>query len=293
VDVIRYADAFARNIGLLTTTQQERLRTSRVAIAGCGGAGGGYAAALARAGIGRFTLADPDVFEAVNLNRQYGATAATMGRGKAEVMAEVVGSIVPDADVRVLPVHLDSSTIEDFLDGADIVCDALDFFAPDARRLVFARARECGIPVITGGPLMWSASWMIWMPDSPPFDEFCGFTPGMSRSEVLTRFAVAAAPGGTHVRYANTRAIDFDSDQAPSLGPVCTMLHGIVAAEVVNLLTGVRPVRPVPHYAQFDIRTMQLKQGKARWGNAGPIQRAKIAFVTRRLAAGARERSAG
>jgi len=68
VDVIRYADAFARNIGLLTTTQQERLRTSRVAIAGCGGAGGGYAAALARAGVGRFTLADPDVFDIERAN---------------------------------------------------------------------------------------------------------------------------------------------------------------------------------------------------------------------------------
>jgi len=291
--VTAYADAFARNLGLLTADQQERLRTSRVAIAGCGGGGGGYAAALARAGVGRFTLADPDVFEAVNLNRQYGATLRTLGRNKAEVMAETVLAIVPDAEVRVMPMSIDDETIERFLEGADIVCDALDFFAPDARRLVFRAARERGIPVITGGPLMWSASWMIWAPDSPSFEHFCGFRDGMSRDEILTRFAVAAAPGGTHLRYTNTESIDFDTDRAPSLGPVCTMLHGIVASEVVNLLTGVRPVRPVPHYAQFDVRTLRLKQGKARWGNAGPVQRIKIAYVTRRLAQAARERKLG
>uniref|UniRef100_UPI003784D15C hypothetical protein n=1 Tax=Phycicoccus elongatus TaxID=101689 RepID=UPI003784D15C len=86
-------------------------------------------------------------------------------------------------------------------------------------------------------------------------------------------------------------AIDFDTHEAPSLGPICTMLHGIVASEVVNLLTGVRPVRGVPFYAQFDMRTLQFKTGQARWGNDGPIQRVKTAYVTRRLGQGARERA--
>lgn len=289
--VSRYSEAFARNIGLLTPAQQHRLQTSRVAIAGCGGGGGGYAAALARAGVGRFTLADPDDFELVNLNRQFGARLDTLGRNKAEVTAEIVGGIVPDVDVRVLPVAIDPTTIDAFLDDVDVVCDALDFFAPDARRLVFREARARGIPVITGGPLLWSAAWTIWLPDGPSLEQFCGFRPGMSRDEVLTRFVVAAAPGGTHVRYADTTTIDFDTHEAPSLGPICTMLHGIVASEVVNLLTGVRPVRGVPFYAQFDMRTLQFKTGQARWGNDGPIQRVKTAYVTRRLGQGARERA--
>ena len=111
----------------------------------------------------------------------------------------------------------------------------------------------------------------------------------------FTRGGCRGADGRPHglqmLRYTDTTTIDFDTHEAPSLGPVCTMLHGIVASEVVNLLTGVRPVRAIPHYAQFDMRTLRFKAGRSRWGNDGPIQRVKIAYVTRRLGQGAQERA--
>ena len=58
----QYTKAFERNIGWLTSQEQEKLRTSRVGIAGLGGAGGFQAQALARLGVGKFKIADPDVF---------------------------------------------------------------------------------------------------------------------------------------------------------------------------------------------------------------------------------------
>ena len=83
-----YDEAFARHRGLLSAAEQERLRQSRIAIAGLGGVGGVHLATLARLGIGAFHIADPDDFELANFNRQHGANVDTIGRSKAAVMAE-------------------------------------------------------------------------------------------------------------------------------------------------------------------------------------------------------------
>src|SRR3954462_14568363 len=82
-----YEEAFSRHRGLIGPAEQERLRRSRVAIAGLGGVGGIHLVTLARLGIGGFHIADPDRFELANFNRQYGANVQSLGRGKAEVMA--------------------------------------------------------------------------------------------------------------------------------------------------------------------------------------------------------------
>ena len=49
----------------------------------------------------RFNLADPDIFEMVNFNRQIGATTATIGRRKTDVLGEAVHGVNPEADVRL------------------------------------------------------------------------------------------------------------------------------------------------------------------------------------------------
>jgi len=97
-----YDKAFDRNIGWLTVAEQQALRGRRVAIAGCGGVGGVHLLTLTRLGIGAFTLADHDVFELANFNRQAGATMASLGRSKVEVMAAFAREINPELDLRVL-----------------------------------------------------------------------------------------------------------------------------------------------------------------------------------------------
>src|SRR5436190_7249977 len=74
-----YEEAFRRNRGLCTDNEQHILRNSRVAIAGMGGVGGVHLVTLARLGVGKFTIADPDSFDVVNFNRQYGATMSNLG----------------------------------------------------------------------------------------------------------------------------------------------------------------------------------------------------------------------
>ena len=73
-------EEFVRNIGLLSEEDQGRIERSRVAVAGAGGVGGVHLLTLARLGVGRFSIADFDTFEPVNVNRQFGAMASTCGR---------------------------------------------------------------------------------------------------------------------------------------------------------------------------------------------------------------------
>ena len=69
-DHFDHAIAFGRNIGWVTAEELERLRCSRIAIAGLGGVGGRHLLTHVRLGVGAFSLAEFDRFEQVNFNRQ-------------------------------------------------------------------------------------------------------------------------------------------------------------------------------------------------------------------------------
>src|SRR3990167_9294146 len=95
-----YQTAFSRNIGWVTEDEQARLREVRVAIGGLGGVGGVHLLTLARLGICEFSIADFDVFDIVNFNRQVGATMSTLGRAKIVVLEEMAREINPEINIR-------------------------------------------------------------------------------------------------------------------------------------------------------------------------------------------------
>src|SRR5215831_18108908 len=126
-----YSEAFSRNLGLITAEEQQKLRSSCAAIAGLGGVGGIHLVTLARSGIGKFSIADPDIFEVRNTNRQYGSTYSTQGRSKADVMCEIVRDINPEVELRVFHEPIGPTNAEAFLDGADVLIDGIDAFEID------------------------------------------------------------------------------------------------------------------------------------------------------------------
>ena len=107
---------------------QLKLRNSVVGIAGCGGIGGLLAMTLARLGVGHIKLADPDSFEASNINRQLGAGEKTLGRNKALVVGEVVRDMVRDVKLEVYPEGIQLHTAESFVEGCDLVFDQTDVY---------------------------------------------------------------------------------------------------------------------------------------------------------------------
>lgn len=95
--------------------------------------------ALARMGIGKFTIADPDVFEIRNSNRQYGAMRSTNGQAKAEVMRNIVHDINPEAEIRAFCEPIGKENAATFLEGADVLVDGIDAFEIDLRRLLIVK----------------------------------------------------------------------------------------------------------------------------------------------------------
>ncbi len=278
-----YEEAFARHQGLLTKADQVRLRQARVAIAGLGGVGGIHLATLARLGIGAFHIADPDSFEIANINRQFGASAKTMGRGKTEVMAETATAINPEIDLRVFNEAINADNVGDFLDGVDVVVDGIDFFAIEARRLLFKEAKARSQWVVTAGPLGFSTAWLAFSPDGMSFDKYFDLNDSMAYWEQIISFAVGLTPKATHLQYTDLKGVNSKSTRGPSAALACHLCSGVVAAKVIKILLGRTPIRAAPYYFQFDAYRGILRQGRLRWGNRHPLQRLKRWFLKRRL----------
>ena len=276
-----YTEAFSRNLGLLTPAEQERLRRAHVAIAGLGGVGGVHAQALARVGIGSFSLADFDRFEVANMNRQVGATVDTLGRPKVDVMAESLVAINPEIRLRLFPAGIDERNVGDFLAGASAAIDGIDFFCMQARRLLFQKARRQGIPALTAAPAGFGATLHVFTPEGMSFDRYFDFRDTMGPPEQLLQFVLGLAPKRAHAAYFPATAVDLEARRAPSLAPGCYLAAALVATEVVNLILGRRPVKAAPYFFQFDPFVQIYKRGRLRRGNRGSLQRLKKWWVLR------------
>ena len=126
----------------------KKLSKSRVAIFGIGGVGGYVCEALVRSGVGHFDLIDDDKVCLTNLNRQILATRKTVGKYKAEVMAERMKEINPDVDIRIhkcffLPENADDFQFEEY----DYVADAVDTVT--AKLELIMRSQSFGVPIIS------------------------------------------------------------------------------------------------------------------------------------------------
>ena len=101
-DTFSYAEFTQRNIGFVSEKEQELLRGAHVFVCGVGGMGGACLQALVRAGIGGVTLADFDVFEVSNLNRQVFANLDTVGVGKVDATVSQLLRINPNLVIQTL-----------------------------------------------------------------------------------------------------------------------------------------------------------------------------------------------
>lgn len=263
---------FARNSGLLSESEQKKLLAARVAVAGAGGVGGIHVLTMARLGIGNFTIADPDTFERVNISRQFGALHSTVGKSKADVLAEMVRDINPLADVRVMREPVSESNLDQFLADADLFVDGIDFFEIDARRLVFKRCREHGIYAITAAPLGFGATRQIFSPTGMSFDDYFAITDTMPYQEKLAAFAAGLAPRPYHIKYLDLSKVSFAKKTGPAVAPACTLAASLVATAAVAIITGKGRVQPVPHYLQIDLLRGKHKQGYLLFGGRNPLQ---------------------
>ena len=118
-------DRYSRTRQLIGEEGLAQLKASSVLIVGVGGVGSYAAEAVARAGVGNITLMDGDTVQPSNLNRQLVALTSTIGRNKAEVMAERIRDIDPGMNVTALARFYEENDDLD-LTAFDWVIDAID-----------------------------------------------------------------------------------------------------------------------------------------------------------------------
>ena len=283
-DGFDYDTAFGRNLGWVTVSEQQALRTRRVAIAGLGGVGGIHLLTLARLGIGAFTLAEFDTFDLANFNRQAGATMDTIGRPKLETMAEMARAINPGLDLRLLTEGVTNDTVDAFLDDADLFIDGFDFFALDIRRRVFARAYERGIPALTAAPIGMGVGFLAFMPGRMTFERYFRLD-GQPEGEQYLRFLLGLAPAGLHRSYlADATRIDLGARRGPSTAAGVQLCAGATAATALKILLHRGRVAAAPSHYQFDAYRGRFAIRRLRWGNAGPLQRLRLAAARRYFA---------
>ena len=164
-----------------------------------GGVGGIHLVTLARLGIGAFNIADPDCFELANFNRQYRRhDPRAWVEARPRSWPRRRGRSTPSCELRVFSEAITPENVGAFLDGVDVLIDGIDFFAIDARRLVFREARRRGIWALTAGPIGMSAAWLVFSPTGMSFDDYFDLRDGMDRVDQLVAFLAGLTPRATH-----------------------------------------------------------------------------------------------
>jgi tRNA A37 threonylcarbamoyladenosine dehydratase len=121
---------FDRTARLLGDDGVARLARSAVTVFGVGGVGSAAAEALVRSGVGRVILVDYDRICVTNVNRQLHAMKGTLGKPKAEVMAERLRLVNPDATIEArAEFYAAESSARLLVPEPDVVIDAIDNMA--------------------------------------------------------------------------------------------------------------------------------------------------------------------
>ncbi|MCR4407583.1 MAG: HesA/MoeB/ThiF family protein [Anaerolineae bacterium] len=139
---------YLRSYGTVGLEGQIKLLNSTVAVVGLGGLGGNVVEALARMGVGRIIAVDGDTFTDHNLNRQVLSAEALLAQSKAEAAKARVRAINEAVEVIAHPVYLTPQNMENVLNGANVVVDALDRLP--TRLMLQDGVQRLGIPLVHG-----------------------------------------------------------------------------------------------------------------------------------------------
>lgn len=172
-----YQERVSPNIGIVTVEQQTKLRNSRIGIAGCGAIGGHAASELAYWGIGHLKIADFDIFETSNANRQLFAAFSTIGKPKVDVVASNLRDIEPGIDLEIFPQGINLNNVVEFVAECDAIIDAIDYEKPQFSIALHRTARKAGIPIFVSQCVGYGASVFAFYPDSESYEEFLGLDP--------------------------------------------------------------------------------------------------------------------
>lgn len=182
-----YTEMVDRNIGVVTEQEQERLRESCVAVAGCGGMGGLAAEQLIRLGVGHLKIADFDNFEIHNISRQVGSTFFTAGEHKAAVLSQYFMAINPELKLEVFTDGVWPENAEEFISDTEAVIDGIDYTKFYNTLVLHREARKCGLCVVNPQAIAFGVSVLVFGPKTQTIEEYVGL-PANALQETVQDF---------------------------------------------------------------------------------------------------------
>ena len=248
---------FVRNVGWIHPMEQEVLSHASVAIAGAGGDGGELAIQLARLGVGELRLADPDPFEAENINRQACATTKTIGVNKAVAVGDYLQQINPNIRIQTYTDGVNVDNIEQFVNGADLVIDETEFTMHALGVMIARQARSQGIPNLMTLNVGFGSLTTTYAPTGHTLEKTLGLSETAPLDEIsempvpLTRW-LATLPSYAHLEVFKRVAATKDGDEqldVPTVAPGVALAAGTAATQAFLSLVGGKNKRPQPVFA--------------------------------------------
>nr|WP_319538365.1 HesA/MoeB/ThiF family protein [uncultured Methanospirillum sp.] len=157
---------YTRQLPLFGKEGQIKLADATVFIAGAGGLGSPVATYLAVAGVGELIIADDDLVQESNLNRQFLHVNRNIGMKKVYSAAETLSALNPDITLTAIPERITPETIKGMTKDADILVDATDNFA--TRYLLNEASLDAEIPLVHGAVEGFSGQMTTVIPGETP-----------------------------------------------------------------------------------------------------------------------------
>jgi hypothetical protein len=257
-----YSAFIERNAGLIPARWQERLRSTRFVIAGCGSTGGACVMPLIRSGAERLVVLDSGTYELNNLNRQ-DATLADLESNKARATERRAHAVNPFADIVVYDDGVSADTIALRLERGDVVIDAIDVTSDSGVRAKIAlheAACRLRLKVLTAYDI--AATQFIELFDYSKLDKPLGGR--IQQPPTANRVLRSLIPPRALPRdiFEELRARRKDPSRGfPQLAMTSTLLGALVVPYLLRVLDG----RSVKHRLRVDLYDLTRPAG-ARWG---------------------------
>lgn len=244
---------FSRNLGFISEAEQQRLIDSTVAIAGAGGDGGALAIQLARIGVGNIKLADPELFEEENINRQARATASTINHNKAEVIGEYINEINPDIEVSVYNQGINQDNVAEFVTDANLLIDETEFTLHAIGVALARQARLKNIPNLMAMNIGFGTTVTTYHPQGRTLEK----TLGLNETDSIDQISQQNVPLSKWLPYIPSygdmevfKSVAAGHKSAPSIAPGIAIASAVGASQAfLNLVQEVGNKRPRPVYA--------------------------------------------
>lgn len=146
-------ERYSRHITLqdIGISGQQKLLDSTALIVGLGGLGSPVAQYLAAAGVGRLILADFDVVELSNLQRQVAHQSNDIGKLKSHSAKETCLALNPDLTIETVDEVLDEESLQTLIPGCDVVVEGSDNFP--TRFAVNEACVRNKVPLVSGAAI--------------------------------------------------------------------------------------------------------------------------------------------